>query len=392
MGWVSALWRARAVSDVHAQGRGTGVIMEGVESRLLMCGDPHVAGWTAPAARAVATDAVDATTTMRLTPGGATAAGMTSALSPTTTTSPVFMATSVTTTVWSPAPSARQAVFEAQGATANGRLYSFGGFNGSLQATRTSYAFNPATHSWSRVADLPTKVTHAGVAVDGGRIWIVGGLVGDYPNNPATRDVWRYDTKANAYSRGPSLPSARGAGALVRLGRRLHYFGGLKADGTDAATHYVLNLDGGTAWRTAAPLPNARNHLGGAALNGRVYAIGGQHRRDETYGNQTSVHAYDPGTNTWKSVASLAKPRSHFGSSTVVANGSIWIIGGVTQGRTPLSDVSRYDPAANRWATMASIPAARKAPVAGLLGTKLYVTTGSSGDAAPQVTSWVRTV
>jgi N-acetylneuraminic acid mutarotase len=297
------------------------------------------------------------------------------------------------TGAWGQASPAPLAVYESQGSAVGGRMLLFGGFhNKPIQTTRASYAYDAAANRWSRIADLPTNLTHAGVVADGNRAWIVGGLVGEYPNNPPTRDVWIYNATTNSYSRGPSLPTARGAGALVKLGRTLHYFGGYKPGFTDSSDHYVLNLDGGTAWRTAAPLPNARNHLGGAALNGKVYAIGGQHGRNEDTGNQASVHVYDPATNAWKAVKSLPTARSHLGSSTVVVNGSIWVISGITQGRQTLRDVTRYDPGSNAWTQIQALPSARKAPVAALLGTRLFVATGASSAGVPQSTNYVRTV
>ena len=298
-----------------------------------------------------------------------------------------------TTTAWGQAAPALKAVFESQGTAVGGRMLLFGGFHSKpIQTTRASYAYDPAANRWSRIADLPTSLTHAGVVADGNRAWIVGGLVGEYPNNPPTRDVWIYNATTNSYSRGPSLPTARGAGALVKLGRQLHFFGGYKPGFTDSSDHYVLNLDGGTAWRTAAPLPNARNHLGGAALNGKVYAIGGQHGRNEDTGNQSSVHAYDPTTNVWKAVKSLPTARSHLGGSTVVVNGSIWVISGITQGRQTLRDVTRYDPVSNAWTQLTALPSARKAPLAALLGTRLFVATGESSSGVAQSTNYVRTV
>lgn len=91
----------------------------------------------------------------------------------------------------------------------------------------------------------------------------------------------------------------------MRLGRELHYFGGvIRKNGVylqDYGTHWALDLDGGTAWRTTtttgdllAPLPNPRNHMGGVALEGKIYAIGGQQLGEETYGAQDEVDVYDP--------------------------------------------------------------------------------------------------
>lgn len=297
---------------------------------------------------------------------------------------------------WREVAAAPQVLFESESIAANGRLYVFGGFhNSAVQATRRAYSYDPAANKWARIADLPTALTHAGVAADGDTIYLAGGLVGNYPDNPPTADVWRYHIPSNTWSRGPSLPAPRGAGALVKSGRSLHFFGGLRADAeTDSADHWVLNLDAPTTWNAAAPLPAARNHLGGVELGGKVYAVGGQRGRDETTQNMSDVHRYDPATNRWEAVASLPRPRSHFGASAFVnpRTGRLTIVGGVTNGRVPLAEVTEYDPATNRWTEQTPLPRGLKAPVARVVGNAVIVSGGSTGDASPQRTTWVWTL
>src|SRR5215213_3711606 len=86
-----------------------------------------------------------------------------------------------TTTLFSwqtkaPAPLQR---FEAQGVAVDGKLYVFGGFTSNfLTATTRSDVYDPATNSWTRIADLPDQITHAHAVADGNSIWLMGGLIG----------------------------------------------------------------------------------------------------------------------------------------------------------------------------------------------------------------------
>ena len=122
--------------------------------------------------------------------------------------------------------------FEAQEAVVNGKLYVFGGFvNSKLEATKRSDVYDQATDTWTQLPDLPQAITHAGVAVDGSTIYMAGGFVGNWPTGIA-KTVFKYNVTSKTWSMGPSLPQPRGAGALVRLGRELHFFGGLNADKT----------------------------------------------------------------------------------------------------------------------------------------------------------------
>ena len=73
--------------------------------------------------------------------------------------------------------------------------------------------------------------------------------------------------------------------------------------------HWSLDVDTGTAWHPDTPLPNPRNHLGVIALDGRIYAIGGQHQGNELDGNQSTVERYDTSTKQWTTVTPLPVPK-----------------------------------------------------------------------------------
>jgi N-acetylneuraminic acid mutarotase len=240
--------------------------------------------------------------------------------------------------------------------------------------------YDPASNTWSRVADVPERISHAGVATDGVRIIFAGGFVGDWKgeNTPITSTVRVYNTSANSWSTIAPLPAPRAAGALVRVGRKLHFFGGLDSAINDSGSHWVLDLRRPTAgWKTSAPLPNPRNHLGYTEYLGKIFAIGGQHRLDEHTGNDTAVHAYDPVANKWNPVASLRMPRSHTHNSTFVWNGRITMIGGSTQEHTSLADLTQYDPKRNRWVTIGYLPSPRSATSSQLVGTQIITVGGT---------------
>ena len=295
-----------------------------------------------------------------------------------------------------PSPAVR---FEAQGAAVNGRLYVFGGFaNSAIQTTARSDVYNPATNDWDPLPNMPAGyvVTHAAVVADEveGQIYLAGGYLGNHPG-PGTAQVWRFDTTDNTWHRFIDLPAARGAGALALLGRDLHFFGGTNGSRTtDVGTHWVLSLDDATpGWDERASMPNARNHLAGLALGGRVYAIGGLRGDDEATGNRADVHAYNPITDTWSAVAPLPSARSHASYSAFALNGRIVVAGGTGNGNVPLADVVEYDPPTNTWVKLPALPAGRKTPVAAAINGRMVVTTGNaSSNATPTSTTWVGTL
>jgi N-acetylneuraminic acid mutarotase len=291
----------------------------------------------------------------------------------------------------SPAPLARM---ESQGAMVNGVLYVFGGFyNTALDTTNQTDAYDTATNRWSTVADMPEPLTHSAHAVDGTRIYLIGGYRGKNPG-PAVNSVWIYDTISNNWSAGPVLPAPRGAGAAAIVGRELHFFSGAFRPAeiyrdTDTGDHWVLNLDNPTAWVSEPALPLPRNHLGAAALNGKIYVAGGQLERSESTTNQVRVDVYNPTNNTWSRAADMPVARGHIESSFLSVNGRLIMLGGsVNGGNSGLasSDVYAYDPISNSWLKMKSLPAGRKSPIAGYSNGRLYLATGSSS--GPTTTLW----
>jgi len=312
--------------------------------------------------------------------------------------SPAPAAQAVELSTWQTLPSVPVARMEAQGVAYQGKLYILGGFtNAELRATRRVDVYNPATRSWSRLADLPEALTHAAVAADNGSLWVIGGYVGDNPG-PSTKNVWRYDIGRNSWSAGPSLPKAIGGGGAAVVGRKLYHFGGAvrsstTTTATDVAEGYVLNLDDPRAWSTVASLPGPRNHVGVAAVGGKVYVAGGQLGKYEATTSQRRVDVYNPATNGWSRAADLPFGRSHISASTISYKGQIYAIGGSADdgkaGRS-LADVVVYDPATNRWTALRSLPAARKTPIAGIIDGRLYVATGNQSNATS--THWAATL
>ena len=200
---------------------------------------------------------------------------------------------------WNSLASSSLSKVEAQSAKVNGKLYVLAGFMAGLKITGATEIYDPAANQWSTGAPMPLPVTHMGAAVAGDDIWIVAGFVGNHPG-VATDAVQIYNTVTDTWREGPPLPNPRGSGAAVYSNGKLHFFGGLLPDRrTDVGEHYMLDLANLAAgWQAAAPMPNPRNHLSGAAVDGLVYAIGGQLRarrrgaRPEVFGRLRPRHRH----------------------------------------------------------------------------------------------------
>ncbi len=289
-----------------------------------------------------------------------------------------------------PAPLPR---FEGQGEVYEDDLYLFGGFRTEdIRTTARAHKFDSATGTWSEIAPVPVPLTHAGNTSDGRYMYLAGGMVGDWlgANTPVSRKVYRYDAQTNTWSNMLQLPQARGAGALVRVGRKLHFFGGLDHNYNDRGEHWTLDLRRPTVWRPEPPMPDPRNHLGYALMGTKIYAIGGQKRLDEEHGNSADVHAFDVVTRQWSQVASLPEPRSHTHNSTIVIGGKrLVLVGGSGNDHRTMTDLLEYDEANDRWFFIGNMPGARSAAVAKMLGNHIIVTGGTTADISPKTDTWI---
>ncbi len=148
------------------------------------------------------------------------------------------------------------------------------------------------------------------------------------------------------------MPTGRGGlGVAAALNGKIYAIGGSGVTCLDTMEEYDPATD---TWTTRASMPTARCGLGAAAAsNGKIYAIGGE---NAVYLN--TVEEYDPATDTWATRASMPTERGFLG---VVAapNGKIYAIGGSNSTHYELGTVEEYDPATDTWATRASLQTQR---------------------------------
>jgi len=290
-----------------------------------------------------------------------------------------------------PTPFAR---VESPTAVVDGKLFLFGGFTEDLQASNQLDVYDPTTDTWMRKKETPTQLTHLNPAIDGTTVWFAGGFKGKHPG-PVTAEVWKYDIPTDTWTNGPPLPEPRAGGGLAVSGRKLHYFGGYKVDrDTNAGDHWSLPLDGGKAWEREADLPDPRGHVSSEVLDGRIYALGGDHGHDKTQIDVNSCHRFDPATRKWSEIASLPDGRSHFESSTIVYKGRILVVGGRCNSSKPprnvVDDILQYDPKTDTWRDVGRLPEKLLAPSAAIIAGRIVVTGGGLNNPRPlTANTWI---
>jgi N-acetylneuraminic acid mutarotase len=140
-------------------------------------------------------------------------------------------------------------------------------------------------------------------------------------------------------------------------------------------------------WVSAAPMHKARENLGVTAVNGKIYAIGGDTLSGPwTYsmgfsgatagGVVGTNEEYDPATNTWTFKTPMLTPRTGFAIASY--ENKIYCIGGATNhdiytGPTLTAVNEVYDSATDTWETKSPMPTATWLIPANAINGKIYL-------------------
>ncbi|MEX2535225.1 MAG: kelch repeat-containing protein [Trueperaceae bacterium] len=126
-------------------------------------------------------------------------------------------------------------------------------------------------------------------------------------------------------------------------------------------------------WRRMAPMPTARSEMPAAVLQGVIYVPGGL----GAFGRALTVfEAFDPGSNSWRTLESLPQPLHHTGAAAT--GGRIYVAGGYTDSffRLDNSRAWSYEPAQDEWERIADMPAPRAAHALVALDGLIYAVGG----------------
>ncbi|WP_435015035.1 Kelch repeat-containing protein [Xanthomonas arboricola] len=259
------------------------------------------------------------------------------------------------------------------------RLYLIGG-----RDDRPLDIFDTRTGRWSKGSTPPLAVSHAQAVVSSGRIYFVGGLTGDYPEEAALAHLLIYDPATDRWQMGAEIPKGRrrGAAGAVAYDGVLYLVGGNTRGHMSGYVPWLDAFDTRTQqWTQLADAPRARDHFHAVVLDGKLYAAGGRRSSHES-GNTlaqtiSEVDVYDIQRGTW-SVAPAALPTPRAGAAAIARNGQLLVMGGESTRQVKAHDeVEAYDPATSTWTTLAALPRGRHGTQAAAVGDALYIVAGS---------------
>lgn len=267
---------------------------------------------------------------------------------------------------------------EAGGVACQGKFYLAGGINWRASTLTSFLRYDPAKDAWETLPDLPEPLSHAVLATDGEKIYMVGGfgplgirlrwfMFAEW--NP--RDtLYVFDPASMTWSEGSRMPQARGAGGVAYATNALWYAGGIDQNRELSADLFRYDL-ASRKWERMPAMGVPRDHLRVEAVDGKVYAISG--RKDDLRLNLAVMEAYDIQSGQWSRRADIPVARGGFGSA--VADGYIYTFGGEMLWHC-LDNIERYDPRTDTWRSDGKLPEGRHGIMSGIIDGQIHLVSG----------------
>lgn len=219
-----------------------------------------------------------------------------------------------------------------KGTYVRGKIYIIGGYSNSSTALNTNEEYTIASNTWATKAVKPTAVlAHEEVAWRDSLIFELGG----YNGSTGINTVEIYNPFTDSWATGTSLPNPFDMGGAAIIGDTIYIVGGLNRPANAAYTNVIvgaINPANPTSitWTTGAALPTPNCINGTAALNGKVYMLGG-------FLNLTTVtnqlQQFDPATNIFTAldVYPVTIARNHYLSARP-SEGALYVFAGDANG------------------------------------------------------------
>lgn len=219
-------------------------------------------------------------------------------------------------TQWRLIPAGGPALSEVSTATAGGFIYLGGGLISISQNTRQFWRYDPATESWTRMADLPAARDHGMATVLNGKIYYFGGFTFS-PARSETSSAWRFDPATNSWTVLPNLPATRAAGGAAVIGEHIYIAGG-------ARTTIDRYTPASNSWTTLATNdPVFRDHAAVVTHQGELWIMGGRSKIGGD--NSSDVRIFNPQSGVMRPGPAMQIARSGFAA---VSMGDVLVTAG----------------------------------------------------------------
>jgi DNA-binding CsgD family transcriptional regulator/N-acetylneuraminic acid mutarotase len=231
---------------------------------------------------------------------------------------------------WTAGTSKPTAVSNVSAAVMSDTIIVPGGTTSSGAPTNIVEVYDPRADDWSPAKALPAPRMAYALAVHAGKVYLFGGWDG----SAYSARVFMYDPDADEWSSRASMPGPRGFSAAAVSGDAIYLVGGF--DGQVESSACERYLPGEDRWETCPSLSVGRGGLALVTIGPSLYAIGGGWTGYLAF-NET----YTPGADAWRTIPTPFTGQWR-GLSAAVVDSDIIVAGG-WNGQY-LSVVERYSP------------------------------------------------
>jgi N-acetylneuraminic acid mutarotase len=247
-------------------------------------------------------------------------------------------------------------------AVVDGKIYAIGGIIGNLTVNNNEQ-YDPVINQWTVKAPMPTARTGFAIAVYNHKIYVIGGKVGGgfVGNNEV------YDPSTNTWETRASMPTPRSDFSACVVVDKIYLIGGQKYSSNDpffAGTSVNEVYDpANDSWSAKAPVPMAVYGYASATLNNKIYIVGGSMSPASQQNGALIVatQVYNPQTDNWSSAANLPIATTYgAGAATedYLAPSRLYLVGGYSN--NVYSDKTQvYNPVNDSWSAGVSMSAPR---------------------------------
>jgi len=231
----------------------------------------------------------------------------------------------------------------------SGKIYVIGGHGGGVNMLSTTEEYDPKTDTWIRKASMPTKRHSLSASAVNGKIYAIGGTIIEGMKFVSFPTVEEYDPATDTWTKKANMPTKRAALSTSVVSGKIYAIGGCipwRDAWKELSTVEVYDPATDT-WTKGADMPTRRCWHAASAVNGKIYAIGGMIVTGVKWPMVSDVEVYYPAVDRWTKKRSMPTRRGSHAASAV--NRKIYVIGGASRtvpGKWEadvLSTVEEYD-------------------------------------------------
>jgi N-acetylneuraminic acid mutarotase len=238
----------------------------------------------------------------------------------------------------------------------SGKLYGVGGLSRSTSSNLGgAYVYDPDANTWSPIADMSTPRAGMVGGFINGKLYVTAGV--SLVSGPTTATEI-YDPATDTWTVGAPMPMAVGTAASAAvLNGKLYVVGGQGASGA-IDTVYVYD-PAQDEWGTAADYPHAAVFTACGTIAGKIYCVGGANTIEKNY---EDGYVYDPAEDKWWPIADFPILGGVQGALYGTTGGQLLVAGGFIVNSAfdavvseATNQVFAYDPVTDSWKTLPNL-------------------------------------